>query len=118
VTLEPETVWRYQETSNDQTLFLYLIEGTLAADGALADYEEKACAILMSSSSAKDSEYDEVVVKAGYKGARFFLLAAKPLKESVAWGGPIVMNTKEELNEAFHELDNNTFIKHSKPQKL
>jgi redox-sensitive bicupin YhaK (pirin superfamily) len=118
VALEPNSVWLYQETSNDQTLFLFLMEGTLAADDALADFEEKPCAILMSGSSANNSDYDEVKVKAGTEGARFFLLAAKPLKEPVAWGGPIVMNTEEELNVAFRELDNNTFIKHDKPQYL
>jgi len=116
VALEPDSIWRYQATSNDQTLFLYLIDGTLAADEALVDFEEKACAILMSASSSKDSDYDEVLVKAGNKGARFFLIAGKPLNEPVAWGGPIVMNTKEELDEAFRELDNGTFIKHDKPQ--
>jgi len=116
VALEPDSIWRYQATSNDQTLFLYLIDGTLAADEALVNFEEKACAILMSASSSKDSDYDEVLVKAGNKGARFFLIAGKPLNEPVAWGGPIVMNTKEELDEAFRELDNNTFIKHDKPQ--
>jgi len=118
VALEPDSIWRYQETSNDQNLFLYLIEGTLAADDALTKFEEKACAILMSGSSANSSDFDEVLVKAGTEGARFFLIAAKPLKEPVAWGGPIVMNTEEELNEAFRELDNKTFIKHDKPQKL
>jgi redox-sensitive bicupin YhaK (pirin superfamily) len=118
VALEPNCVWHYHETPNDQTLFLYLIEGTLAADDALANFEEKACAILMSGSSVKNSEYDEVLVKAGAEGARFFFIAAKPLKETVAWGGPIVMNTEEELDEAFRELDNNTFIKHNKPQEL
>jgi quercetin 2,3-dioxygenase len=118
VKLEPDTLWRYQETPNDQTLFLYLIEGTLAADDALVSFEEKACAILMSGSSAKSSDNDELLVKAGPGGARFFLIAAKPLKEPVAWGGPIVMNTEEELNIAFQELDNKTFIKHEKPQKL
>jgi redox-sensitive bicupin YhaK (pirin superfamily) len=118
VALEPNSVWLYQETSNDQTLFLYLIEGTLAADDALVNFEENACAILMSGSSVKNSDYDEVLVKAGTEGARFFLIAGKPLKEPVAWGGPIVMNTEEELNEAFRELDNKTFIKHDKPQEL
>jgi redox-sensitive bicupin YhaK (pirin superfamily) len=118
VALEPDTVWHYQETSNDQTLFLYLIEGTLAADDALAKFEEKACAFLMSCSSVNSSDFDEVLVKAGAEGARFFLIAAKPLKEPVAWGGPIVMNTEEELDEAFRELDNNSFIKHDKPQEL
>lgn len=67
----------------------------------------------MTSSSQEESENDEVVVKAGNKGARFFLIAATPLKEPVSWGGPIVMNTKEELDKAFNELDNNTFIKHN-----
>jgi redox-sensitive bicupin YhaK (pirin superfamily) len=118
VALEPNSVWRYNETPNDQTLFLYLIDGTLAADDALVNFEEKACAILFSASSAKNSDFDEVLVKAGTEGARFFLLAAKPLKEPVAWGGPIVMNTEEELDEAFRELDNKTFIKHKKPQEL
>ena len=39
-------------------------------------------------------------------------MAAEPLHEPVAWGGPIVMNTKEELDLAFQELKENTFIKH------
>jgi quercetin 2,3-dioxygenase len=118
IELKPNSVWRYQETSNDQTLFLYLIEGALAADSELEKFEEKTCAILMSSSSVNNSDHDEVVVKAGTEGARFFLIAAKPLKEPVAWGGPIVMNTNEELEKAFRELDNKTFIKHDKPQEL
>lgn len=118
VELEPNVLWRYNETPNDQTLFLYLIDGTLAADAELARFEEKACAMLMSGSSANSSDFDEVLVKSGKGGARFFLIAAKPINEPVAWGGPIVMNTKEELDEAFRELDNNTFIKHDKPQEL
>jgi quercetin 2,3-dioxygenase len=115
ITMEPNTVWRYQETANDHTLFLYLIDGTLAADNALANFEVKACAILMSASSTLNTDYDEVQVKSGAEGARFLLIAAKPLNEPVAWGGPIVMNTEEELNEAFSELDKGTFIKHDKP---
>ncbi|HNX65271.1 MAG TPA: pirin family protein [Bacteroidales bacterium] len=113
VTLQPDTSWSYNQTPNDQTLFLYLIDGTLAADDKLKTFEEKACAILLASSSDNATDFDEVIVKAGAHGARFFLLAAKPLKEPVAWGGPIVMNTQEELNVAFRELDNKTFIKHS-----
>jgi len=115
VDLKPGQVWSYNETPNDQTLFLYLIDGTLAADEALAELEEKACAMRMASSSASSSEFDELKVKAGSEGARFLLIAARPLKEPVAWGGPIVMNTEEELNQAFRDLDNRTFIKHDKP---
>jgi quercetin 2,3-dioxygenase len=115
VELEPETVWSYNETPNNQTMFIYLIDGTLAADDKLVDFEEKTCAILMAPSTINESDYDEVTLKAGKEGARFFLLAARPLKEPVAWGGPIVMNTEEELNTAFRELDENTFIKHDLP---
>ena len=118
VNLEPDSTWTYNETSNDQTLFLYLIDGTLAADKELSKFEDKACALLMSASSSNSAEFDEVRVKAGPTGARFFLIAARPLREPVAWGGPIVMNTDEELEEAFRELDNKTFIKHDKPLEL
>ena len=115
VDLASDSDWSYNETPNDQTMFLYLIDGTLAADEALANFEEKACAILMTASSSASTEFDELRVKAGPQGARFFLIAARPLQEPVAWGGPIVMNTQEELNLAFSELQSRTFIKHENP---
>jgi redox-sensitive bicupin YhaK (pirin superfamily) len=55
---------------------------------------------------------DEVVVQAGDKGIRFLLVSGKPIEEPVAWYGPIVMNTEEELRQAYAELRANTFIKH------
>ncbi len=45
--------------------------------------------------------------------ARIIFFSAKPLQETIAWGGPIVMNTQEELNLAFAELNKGTFIKHN-----
>ena len=54
---------------------------------------------------------DEVVVQAGEKGIRFLLVTGKPIQEPVAWHGPIVMNTQQELIEAFAELRNGTFIR-------
>ena len=54
---------------------------------------------------------DEVAVQAGEKGIRFLLISGTPIKEPVAWHGPIVMNTQEELKAAFNELNNGTFIK-------
>lgn len=54
---------------------------------------------------------DEVTVQAGNSGVRFLLVSGKPLKEPVAWYGPIVMNTREELRQAVDELRNGTFIK-------
>ena len=54
---------------------------------------------------------DEVVVKAGEAGIRFLLVSGKPIEEPVAWYGPIVMNTNEQLQQAIAELRSGTFIK-------
>jgi quercetin 2,3-dioxygenase len=54
---------------------------------------------------------DEVVVQAGDEGIRFLLVSGKPIEEPVAWYGPIVMNTQEQLQQAYSELRNGTFIK-------
>ena len=54
---------------------------------------------------------DEVTVQAGEAGIRFLLVSGRPLEEPVAWRGPIVMNTDEELRQAYAELHNGTFIK-------
>ena len=54
---------------------------------------------------------DEITVQAGENGARFLLISGAPIQEPVAWHGPIVMNTREELLTAMSELRNGTFIK-------
>jgi redox-sensitive bicupin YhaK (pirin superfamily) len=54
---------------------------------------------------------DEIVVQAGDEGIRFLLVSGKPLEEPVAWYGPIVMNTQEQLRAAMAELRNGTFIR-------
>jgi redox-sensitive bicupin YhaK (pirin superfamily) len=56
---------------------------------------------------------DEVYVRAGPQGIRFLLVTGRPIEEPVAWHGPIVMNTREELVQAFRELNNGTFIRQS-----
>ena len=53
---------------------------------------------------------DEITLQAGEAGIRFLLVSGKPLEEPVAWAGPIVMNTKEELRQAYAELQAGTFI--------
>jgi hypothetical protein len=53
---------------------------------------------------------DEVTVQAGDEGIRFLLVSGKPLQEPVAWYGPIVMNTQEQLQQAFQELREGTFL--------
>src|SRR5207253_2272583 len=54
---------------------------------------------------------DDVTVQAGDEGIRFLLVSGKPIEEPVAWYGPIVMNTQEELRQAYTELEQGTFIK-------
>src|SRR6201981_3241511 len=54
---------------------------------------------------------DELTVEAGPEGIRFLLVSGKPIEEPVAWYGPIVMNTQEELGQAMTELQSGTFIK-------
>jgi len=54
---------------------------------------------------------DEVTVQAGDEGLRFLLVSGKPIEEPVAWYGPIVMNSEAELQQAFTELRNGTFIR-------
>ena len=54
---------------------------------------------------------DEVTVQAGPEGIRFLLISGAPIAEPIAWHGPIVMNTQDELRQAMADLRNNTFIK-------
>ena len=56
---------------------------------------------------------DQVEVHAGPDGIRFLLVSGKPLQEPVAWYGPIVMNTQEQLRQAYTELEKGTFLKGS-----
>lgn len=60
---------------------------------------------------------DEVTVQAGEEGVRFLLVSGKPLREPVAWYGPIVMNTQDELRQAYEELRQGTFLKHGDTRK-
>jgi len=88
----------------DLNLFIYIVNG----EGFFGE-EDK---LIESKRVLLFDNGDEFKAKAGKDGIRFFLLAGKPLKEPVAWGGPIVMNTREELNEAFRELEDGAFVKH------
>jgi quercetin 2,3-dioxygenase len=59
---------------------------------------------------------DEISVEAGDQGIRFLLISGKPIEEPVAWYGPIVMNTKAELQQAVSDLRDGTFIKSDEPK--
>lgn len=88
----------------DATLFIYILQGEGAFAAESDQFVSEKHAILFNPGN-------KFTVKATDKGIRLLLMSGKPLKEPIAWGGPIVMNTREELDVAFKELDENTFIK-------
>ncbi len=55
---------------------------------------------------------DAVRVTAGRDGLRFLLISGRPIRETIAWHGPIVMNTREELRRAFEDLNNDSFLRY------
>jgi len=56
---------------------------------------------------------DEIVVETADEAVRFLLVSGKPIREPVAWHGPIVMNTDAEIREALADLSRDTFIRES-----
>ncbi|MGA2681670.1 MAG: pirin family protein [Candidatus Bathyarchaeia archaeon] len=93
-------------TPKNDTVFAYVIEGSI----------EIGSKKILQGQCAVFSEGDLVkIVSKG--GARFLFVSGEPLNEPVAWRGPIVMNTEEELDKAFEELDSDTFIKIKNPVK-
>ncbi|MDR2421759.1 MAG: pirin family protein [Deltaproteobacteria bacterium] len=89
-------------TIPDETNFIFLILGDAIIGGH--KYHEKT-AVLFGPGDAIEVEAN------GLRDLRFFFYQGKPLREPVAWGGPIVMNTKKELGLAFQELNDGNFIK-------
>jgi redox-sensitive bicupin YhaK (pirin superfamily) len=92
-------------TKPGHTVFTYLFEGSGFFDSAEGSLVTAGHLVLF-------DEGDQIAVTAGEVPARFLLISGKPLHEPVAWYGPIVMNTQEELRAAIEEYNNGTFIKH------
>lgn len=109
VDLPANAEWVNDEVPGDETAFIYLFDGQLAPEGR--DFEARRCAILFDRPE-DESQAAAIRVRAGDEGARFVLIHARPLNEPVAWGGPIVMNTQEELATARAELADGSFIRH------
>lgn len=86
----------------DHTAFIYVIAGEGAVE---KEAVQNRTLVLFDSGETLD-------VMAGAAGIRFLLISGKPLAEPIAWRGPIVMNTKAELDLAFEEYHKGTFIKH------
>lgn len=102
VDLKPGAAWRLPVDAQS-TLFIYVIEGS----GTLGDPPQR----VESRRAVLLGEGDTFSGQAGPEGMRFVLAAGRPLHEPIAWGGPIVMNTREELDQAFAEIDQGTFIR-------
>ena len=86
-------------------VFAYTIEGEGFFDDTKREMIGKETLVIF-------TEGDAIKISTENEKVRFLLVSGKPLKESVAWRGPIVMNTEEELSIAFTEYQNGTFIKH------
>jgi len=104
VELEPGVEWSL-DTDKDATLFVYIVDGEGSFGTASEDVIPAKHAVLF-------DEAPEFRARASENGLRLLLFSGKPLREPIAWGGPIVMNTREELDLAFREIDQGTFVKH------
>ena len=102
VDLAPGKVFTLPTPAGD-TVFCYLFSGEARFGNGGQPVERRRAALM--------GPGDLLRAEAGPEGVRMIVLAASPLGEPIAWGGPIVMNTREELNLAFKELEENNFIK-------
>jgi len=103
VTLQPGASWTHP-TLAGHTVFAYLFQG-----GAIFAEGQPATPVY---TIVLFDDGEQVRISAGDEGARFLLVSGKPLREPIAWGGPIVMNTEAELRQAFADYRAGTFIKH------
>lgn len=106
VELEANASWSHP-TESGHTAFTYVFAGAarFGETGDLVVADPGRIVLL--------DDGDLVRAAAGAAGARFLFVSGKPLREPIAWGGPIVMNTREELDVAWRELDAGTFVKHA-----
>lgn len=92
------------DVEESHTVFAYVFEGS-----AYFDTDKKL--LVKDGTLVKLIGGDQVYLAGGKNGGRFLLIAGKPLNEEIAWRGPIVMNTKEELYQAFEDYQTGNFIK-------
>lgn len=85
----------------EDNTFIYVIEGSLKVGEDAMVLDEKLLGIL--------GNGNKVIVKAHAEQTRFLLVSAQPLNEPIARGGPFVMNTQEEIKQAFDDFQNNRF---------
>jgi redox-sensitive bicupin YhaK (pirin superfamily) len=103
----PERTEFVHATKRGYTVFAYVIEGK----GLFDQQKDQAVG---NGTICLFADGDQVKITTGNEPVRFLLISGKPIGEPVAWHGPIVMNTDEELETAFEEYRNGTFIKHGR----
>lgn len=106
VSIVPNSEFKHN-VDNSHNVFAYVIEGEGIFDPAKDEVVGPEHLIIF-------RQGDEVLIQTKEKAVRFLLISGKPIGEPVAWSGPIVMNTQEELRIAFNEYNKGTFIKHNK----
>jgi quercetin 2,3-dioxygenase len=106
ITLDPGAAWEHL-TPSGHTVFAYVFQGT-------ADFGEEGEPVTADPGRVVlFADGDRVSATAGPDGARLLLASGRPLREPIAWRGPIVMNHEHELDEAWRELSAGTFVKHA-----
>jgi hypothetical protein len=121
ITIPSKSTFQYP-VKRGHTVFAYVIDGqgyfdegrdsyAFEAEGANYFDFKREC-LIAPENLVIYADGDEVIISTEDKGVRFLFVSGKPIKEPVAWYGPIVMNTQEELRIAFEEYQKGTFIKH------
>ncbi|MBY9020243.1 MAG: pirin family protein [Candidatus Lokiarchaeota archaeon] len=105
VSIEPNSEFKHS-IANNHNAFAYIIDGE-------AIFDPNKNEIVGAEHLVIFREGDEVLIQTKDNSVRFLLISGKPIGEPVAWRGPIVMNTEEELRLAFNEYNKGTFIKHT-----
>ncbi|MDR2302781.1 MAG: pirin family protein [Deltaproteobacteria bacterium] len=100
VSIKPNSLFEIDTVPTDN-VFVFLVEGPIKTAGH--DCEVKSAVLY--------GPGDRIELETKAEPSRLIYFSGPPIKEPVAWGGPIVMNTREELEEAFDELGKGTFIK-------
>ena len=101
VALKEAFTWEYT-TNPEDTVFAYIVDG----EGYFGGEEKQ---LITAKHAILFTKGDELIITAGKKPLRVFVFSGKPLREPIAWGGPIVMNTSDELDQAFKEIRQGTF---------
>jgi redox-sensitive bicupin YhaK (pirin superfamily) len=107
ITLKPDVEWEHP-LKKSHTALAYVFEGA-GSYGDASKNDVDAETLVMFGSG------DSVVSKAGKNGMRFLLVSGQPIGEPIAWRGPIVMNTWDEIEVAFQEYWDGTFLSHVRP---